>query len=146
MRLGDLDEKLATVVQQSPIWRDKETLLRSMPGVGPAVAVTLLAELPELGTLNRKKIAALVGVAPLNCDSGTQRGKRAIWGGRSTVRTVLFMAALTAARYNPVIQAFYRRLVAAGKPKKAAVVACMRKMLTILNSMVHHGQAWRFSA
>ena len=142
MRLRDLDEKLAAAVQESPVWRDKDALLRSVPGIGPAVSVTLLAELPELGTLNRKKIAALVGVAPLNRDSGLQRGKRSIWGGRTTVRAALYMAALVAARHNPVIRALYRRLVAAGKAKKVALVACMRKLLTILNAMIRNRTSW----
>jgi transposase len=142
MRLGDIDEQLAKAVQLSPIWRDKDILLRSMPGIGPAVAVTLLAELPELGTLNRKQIATLVGVAPLNHDSGLHRGQRSIWGGRSTVRAALYMAALVATRFNPVIRSFYGRLVAAGKKKKVALVASMRKMLTILNVMMRDSSHW----
>lgn len=142
MRLGDIDDKLAAAVQESPIWREKDVLLRSVPGIGPAVAVTLLAELPELGTLNRKEIAALVGVAPLNRDSGLQRGQRSVWGGRASVRAALYMAALVAARFNPVVRAFYRRLVAAGKKKKLVLVACMRKLLTILNAMMRHGTTW----
>jgi len=121
----------------------KDDLLRSAPGVGPVLATTLLAGLPELGTLTRQQIAALVGVAPLNRDSGTLRGRRRVWGGRAQVRTALYMAALTATRYNPVIRAFYARLCAAGKAKKVALTACMRKLLTILNSMVKHRTRWQ---
>ena len=125
-------------MEASPIWRTHEDLLRSRMGVGPVVAATLLAELPELGTLNRKQIAALVGVAPCNRASGTLRGRRAIWGGRASVRAALSMAALTAARCNPVVRAFYRRLLTAGKAKKVAPAACMRKLLTIRNAMLRH--------
>jgi transposase len=121
----------------------KDDLLRSAPGVGPVLATTLLAGLPELGTLTRQQIAALVGVAPLNRDTGTLRGRRRVWGGRAQVRTALYMAALTATRYNPVIRAFYARLCAAGKAKKVALTACMRKLLTILNSMVKHRTRWQ---
>jgi transposase len=143
MRLGDIEEKLAAAVRQSPLWREKDVLLRSVPGVGPTVAVTLLAELPELGVLNRRQIAALVGVAPLNRDSGLQRGQRSIWGGRPTVRAALYMATLVASRCNPVIRALYRRLLAAGKVKKVALVACMRKLLIILNAMMRNRSTWR---
>jgi transposase len=135
-RLADVDSDLDQTIQQSPVWKAKEDLLRSVPGIGPIVSRTLLADLPELGSLNRKQIAALVGVAPLAKDSGTLRGKRMVWGGRATVRAALFMGALIAARHNPVIRDFYKRLVATGKPKKVALVACMRKLLTILNAMV----------
>jgi transposase len=141
-RLADVDSDLDQAIQQSPVWRTKENLLRSVPGIGPVVSRTLLADLPELGTLNRKQIAALVGVAPLAKDSGTLRGKRMVWGGRAPVRAVLFMGALIAARHNPVIRDFYKRLVAAGKPKKVALVACMRKLLTILNAMVRTNTQW----
>lgn len=134
----DLDEKL----RQSPIWRENEDLLRSVPGVGRIVATTLLAELPELGRLNRKQIAALVGVAPLNHDSGQMRGKRRIWGGRPQVRAALYMAALTASKWNPVISRFYDRLLVAGKAKKVALVACMRKLLGILNAMARSRTRW----
>jgi transposase len=134
----DLDES----IRQSPIWRENEDLLRSAPGIGPVVSRTLLVELPELGKLNRKQIAALVGVAPLNCDSGTFKGRRMIWGGRATVRAALYMAALVASRRNPVIRRFYERLKAAGKPPKVALVACMRKLLTILNAMINHKTRW----
>jgi len=141
-RLSELDGQLAQAIRSSPSWRERDNLLKSTPGVGPVLSVTLLAELPELGTLDRKEIAALVGVAPLNWDSGHFRGKRSVWGGRSKVRAALYMAALVAARHNPVIQAFYQRLVAAGKPKKVALTACMRKLLTILNAMIRHQTPW----
>ena len=140
--LKDLDKELRQTLRQSPVWREKDELLRSVPGVGEQLSVSLLAFLPELGTLNRKQIASLVGVAPLNRDSGTMRGKRTVWGGRARVRAVLYMAALVASRYNPVIRAFYQRLLAAGKPKKVALTACMRKLLTMLNAIVKAGQLW----
>jgi transposase len=130
------------MVRQSPVWRERDDLLQSVPGIGPVVARTLLAELPELGHLNRRAIAKLVGVAPMSRDSGARRGRRTIQGGRATVRAALYMAALVAARRNAVIKTFYQRLVAAGKPKKLALVACMRKLLTILNYMVRTGQRW----
>ena len=142
-RLKNLNDDLAHAVRESPIWREKEDLLRSVPGIGVVVAHTLMAELPELGTLNRKQIAALAGVAPLNRDSGRFRGKRSIWGGRRQVRSALYMAALVAARFNPVIRAFYQRLRAAGKKGKVALTACMRKLLTILNAMLKTRTAWR---
>jgi len=135
----DLDERL----RKSPLWREKENLLRSVPGVGRVIAATLLAQLPELGTLNRKQIAALVGVAPLNCDSGTHRGKRTTWGGRASVRAALYMGALVASRWNPVIRSFYHRLRAAGKAKKVVLTACMRKLLTMLNAMARSNTTWR---
>ena len=134
---------LADAIRQSPVWRDKDELLRSVPGVGPVLTSTLLANLPELGTLTHKQIAALVGVAPLNRDSGTLRGRRTVWGGRAQVRAVLYMSAIVAARFNPVIQAFYHRLQRAGKAKKVALTACMRKLLTILNAMLKHRTPWR---
>lgn len=140
--LADLDRTLRERVQASPLWREREDLLRSVPGVGPATAFTLLADLPELGTLDRKAIAALVGVAPLNRDSGTWRGRRGVWGGRARVRSALYMAALVATRHNPVIAAFYQRLCAEGKPKKLALTACMHKLLTILNAILRHGTPW----
>jgi transposase len=140
--LTDLDHTLSQRVQASPVWRDRENLLRSVPGIGPTTALTLLAELPELGQLDRKAIAALVGVAPLSCESGAWRGRRIVWGGRARVRTVLYMAALVASRHNPTIAAFYARLCHAGKPKKVALVACMHKLLTILNAMVRRGTPW----
>ena len=141
--LDDLDEGLRQTLRQSPVWREKEDLLRTVPGVGEQLSLTLLAYLPELGTLDRRKIAALVGVAPFNRDSGTLRGKRTVWGGRARIRAVLYMGALVASRHNPVIRDFYQRLLAAGKPKKLALIACMRKLLVILNSMLKHGSPWR---
>ena len=136
------DKDLDQSIRQSPIWRENEDLLRSVPGMGPVISRTLLAELPELGRLNRKQIAAMVGVAPLNRDSGTLRGRRSIWGGRATVRAALYMGALVASRRNAVIQTFYRRLRNAGKAPKIALVACMRKLLTILNAMIKHKTHW----
>ena len=144
--LANINSDLGRRVRQSPVWREKDALLRSVPGVGPVLSFTFLADLPELGALDRKQIAALVGVAPLNQDSGTMRGKRAIWGGRATVRATLYMSALAATRYNPVIRAFYRRLCAAGKAKKVALTACMRKLLTILNAIVKHQTPWEYGA
>jgi transposase len=136
------DKDLDQSIRQSPIWRENEDLLRSVPSIGPVVSRTLLAELPELGRLNRKQIAALVGIAPLNRDSGTLRGRRAIWGGRASVRAALYMAALVASRRNAAIRAFYKRLRHAGKAPKVALVACMRKLLTILNSIIKHKTRW----
>ena len=140
--LSDLENDLREALRRSPVWREKDDLLRSVPGVGEQLSLSLLAYLPELGTLNRKQIAALVGVAPFNRDSGPRRGKRSVWGGRSRVRATLYMAALSASRYNPVLRVFYQRLLAAGKPKKVALTACMRKLLTILNAMIRSGQHW----
>jgi transposase len=142
-QLADVDGDLEQAIHASPVWRAKEDLLHSVPGVGPVVSRTLLGELPELGTLTHKQIAALVGVAPRACDSGTLRGKRMVWGGRAPVRAALYMAALVASRRNPVIRAFYARLRAAGKPAKVALVACMRKLLTILNAILRSGTPWR---
>lgn len=141
-RLADLDEELATTIRESPLWREKDDLLQSTPGVGPVLALTLLASLPELGTLTRQQIAALVGVAPLNRDSGRFRGSRRVWGGRAHVRAALYMGTLVATRFNPVIRAFYQRLCAAGKAKKVALTACMRKLLTMLNAMLKHQTPW----
>lgn len=140
--LANLDSDLKQKVQQSPVWQEKENLLRSVPGIGPVLSATLLAELPELGAINRRKIAALVGVAPLNRDSGAYRGKRTVWGGRAPVRATLYMATLVATRHNPIIKRFYQRLCAAGKAKKVALTACMRKLLTILNAMIKHHVSW----
>ena len=140
--LSDLDKGLRQTLRRSPVWREKDDLLRTVPGVGPQLSLTLLAHLPELGTLDRKQIAALVGVAPYNRDRGILRGKRAVWGGRSQVRAVLYMGALVASRHNPAIRDFYQRLLAAGKPKKVALVASMRKLLVILNAMLNHGSPW----
>jgi transposase len=140
--LETLDQDVGEMLRRSPVWREKEALLQSVPGVGPQLARTLLAHLPELGTLDRKRIAALVGVAPFHRDSGTLRGKRTVWGGRARVRVPLYMAALVASRHNPVIRAFYHRLCAKGKPKKVALTACMRKLVTILNAIVKHRSRW----
>ena len=140
--LGDLDRHLRDAVQASPLWRERDDLLRSVPGIGPTTALTLLAELPELGQLDRKAIAALVGVAPLNCESGMLRGRRIVWGGRARVRAVLYMAALVATKHNPTIRAFYHRLCAAGKPKKVALTACMHKLLLIANAILRHHTPW----
>ncbi len=145
-QLRDVDDDLDRTIQVSPVWRAKENLLRSVPGVGPVVSRTLIGDLPELGTMPRKQIAALVGVAPLARDSGTLRGKRLVWGGRAPVRAALYMAALVATRRNPVIREFYQRLLAAGKPKKVALTACMRKLLTILNAMLRANTVWRHTA
>ena len=142
-RLATLDDDLETVLRSSPLWRANDDLLQSAPGIGPVCARTLLLELPELGTLNRRQIAALVGVAPLNGASGTLRGRRAIWGGRAHGRTVLSMGPLVATRFNPRIKTFYARLLAAGKVKKVALTACMRKFLTILNAMLKHRTPWQ---
>ena len=141
--LDDLDKSLRETLRQSPVWREKDDLLRTVPGVGEQLSLTLLAYLPELGTLDRRQVAALVGVAPFNRDSGTLRGRRTVWGGRARIRAVLYMGALAASRYNPIIRDFYQRLVAAGKPKKLALTACMRKLLVILNSMLKHRSPWR---
>ena len=128
------------MIQESPVWRAREELLQSVPGIGPVMSRTVLAELPELGLLNRQQIAALVGVAPFTRDSGRLRGHRTIWGGRAPVRRARYMAAVVATRWNPVIRLFYQRLRAAGKAPK---VAAMRKLLTILNAMVHAGTPWQ---
>lgn len=145
-QIKQLDQDLDKALKDSPIWREKEDLLRSVPGVGPLVACTLIAELPELGTLNRKQISALVGLAPLNRDSGYRRGLRSIWGGRAAVRTVLYMGTLAAIRYNPVIRAFHDRLAKAGKAAKVAITACMHKLLIILNAMVRDNTKWSAQA
>jgi transposase len=140
--LAITETELGERIRQSPVWRESDDLLQSVPGIGAIVAHTLLAELPELGRLNRREIAKLVGLAPLNQDSGRWRGRRATHGGRATVRAVLYMAALSAIRYNRVIRTFYERLRGAGKPKTLALVACMRKLLTIINHMLRTGQRW----
>lgn len=144
--LREIDEDVRQRLRASPLWRAQENLLRSVPGVGPTLALTLRADLPELGRLSHGQIAALVGIAPLNRDSGLRRGRRAVWGGRRAVRTVLYMGALRATRCNPPIRAFYERLLTAGKPKKVAIVACMHKLLTILNAMVKHQTPWQAQA
>ena len=140
--LATVDDDITTAIRDSPVWRAREDLLRSVPGIGPQTARALIAQLPELGHLSHRAVAALVGVAPFACDSGRQRGIRTIRGGRPAVRAPLYMATLTATRYNPMIAAFYQRLVAAGKPKKVALVAAMRKLLILLNSMVRHTRVW----
>lgn len=136
------NEDLARTVRESPVWREKDDLLRSVPGVGPTLSATLLAELPELAHLDRRQLAALVGVAPLNRDSGTLGGIRTVWGGRSGVRTTLYMATLSATRHNPAIREFYARLCAKGKPKKVALTACMRKLLAILGAVLRNRTPW----
>jgi transposase len=144
--LREVDEDLRRRLRASPLWREQDDLLQSVPGIGPILSLTLLAELPELGRLSHAQIAALVGVAPLNRDSGTLRGRRAVWGGRRAVRTVLYMGTLRATRCNPAIRPFYDRLLAAGKAKKVALVACMRKPLIILNAMLKHQTPWQAQA
>jgi transposase len=144
--LKAVDDDLRRRLRASPLWREQDDLLRSVPGIGPVLSLTLLAELPELGRLSHGQIAALVGVAPLNRDSGALRGRRAIWGGRRAVRTALYMGTLRATRCNPIIREFYDRLLEAGKAKKVALVACMRKMLTILNAMLKHRTPWQAQA
>jgi transposase len=137
---GDLDE----AIEASTTFKENEALfLRSVPGVGPVLARTLLAELPELGTITHKRLSALVGVAPFNNDSGKRSGKREVWGGRASVRAALYMGALIATRHNPVLKEFYERLLASGKPKKVALVACMRKLLVILNALMRNRTVWR---
>ena len=140
--LKEIDNDLSKRLRESPIWREREELLRSVPGVGPTLTFTLVAELPELGTLTRRQIAALVGVAPLARDSGKLRGTRTCWGGRANVCAALYMPTLAAVRYNPILRAFYDRLLEAGKAKKVVLTACMRKLLTILNAMVKNHTRW----
>jgi transposase len=142
-RLAALDDDLDTTLRASPVWREQEELLRSVPGSGPVCARTLVLDLPELGTLTRQRLAALVGVAPCQRDSGTRRGPRRVWGGRAHVRTTWYLSTLVAVRYNPVLKRCYERLCAAGKAKKVALTACMRKLLTILNAMVKHHTPWQ---
>ena len=142
-RLHDVDQRIAEVVRSNDRWRTQETLLRSVPGVGPVTASSLIAYLPELGRLNRRQIAALVGCAPLNRDSGQRHGPRTTWGGRASIRGPLFVATVVAARCNPIIRAFYQRLRDSGKARKLALVAAMRKLLTILNAMTKHQQPWQ---
>ncbi|MDH4066995.1 MAG: transposase, partial [Acidobacteriota bacterium] len=142
-RVAAVDRDLDDTIQQSPVWRAHEDLLRTVPGVGPVVRRTRLADLPELGQLHRRQVAALAGVAPLAWDRGSRRGTRRVWGGRAPLGAVLYMGALVAARHHPVIRAFYRRLVQAGTPKTVALVACMRKRLTILNAMMRTQTTWQ---
>ena len=141
--LAELDRDVGDGIRGTPAWRERDELLRSVPGIGDVMSRTLIADLPELGSLDRKQIAALVGVAPLNRDSGKMRGKRTIWGGRAKVRSALYMAALVASRHNPVLAAFYQRLVSAGKAKKLAITALMRKLLTILNAIIRDRRPWQ---
>lgn len=140
--LAELEGQIRELIESSPLWREKDRLLCSVPGVSTTTSMTLLARLPELGRLTRKEIAKLVGVAPLNCDSGRYRGERRTWGGRAGVRRVLYMAALVATRWNPHIKQFYERLLGRGKPKKVALVACMRKLLCVLNAILRTGKPW----
>lgn len=142
-RIQDVDTDLSKRIKQSPAWRAKDEILQSAPGVGPVLSVTLLSGLPELGTLNRKEVAALVGVAPLNRDSGKQQGTRCVWGGRANVRSVLYMCTMSAIRWNPAIRTFYLRLTEAGKKHKVATTACARKLLTMLNAMIRTNTPWR---
>ena len=143
-RLSQIDTEIKGEIRKSPVWREKDQILQSAPGVGPTTSAMLISNVPELGRLNRKKIAALVGVAPLNCDSGRFKGRRKIWGGRAQVRSVLYMSTLSAIQSNPIIRQFYQRLKEAGKCTKVAMVACMRKQLIILNAMVRDQTKWRF--
>lgn len=140
--LASLDDDLGRQIRENPNWRERDQLLKSVPGVGQVLSSTLLAGLPELGKLSNKQIASLVGVAPHNRDSGTLRGQRSVWGGRAPIRATLYMATLVATRFNPAIQVFYDRLLAVGKARKSALVACMRKLLTILNSILRHNAPW----
>lgn len=142
-QLKQLDDELQRTIEQTPVWRKKQQLLKSVPGVGPQTAMALLVELPELGNCSRQQIAALAGIAPLNRDSGTMRGQRSVWGGRRAVRSALYMATLVATRYNPVIKAHYQRLQQAGKRKKVALVACMRKLLCMLNAILRDEKTWK---
>lgn len=141
--IQELDLQLQQRIETDSVWKEKAELLKTAPGIGSVSAVTLIAQLPELGTLNRREVAALVGVAPFNRDSGQHRGKRKVWGGRSTIRAVLYMSTITATRYNPALKLFYQRLRAAGKPAKVALTACMRKLATILNAMLKQNQPWQ---
>jgi transposase len=145
-QLKDLDDNLKNQIQNSPIWREKDDLLKSVPGVGPVLSLTLMSALPELGTLNRKQIAALAGVAPFNRDSGKYRGKRTTKGGRTRVRSALYMAALVATRFNPVIKEYYQHLLKLGKVKKVALTACMRKLLTMLNAIIRDRRQWHYAS
>ena len=144
--LSELDAELQATIRHSPVWREKEQLLRTVPGVGPVLAMTLIAELPELGQLGRKPIAALVGLAPFPCESGRLRGRRMVWGGRGRVRAALYMSTLVAVKHHPVLRPFYERLLAAGKPKKVALTACMHKRLLALNALLRKQVAWQAPA
>jgi transposase len=140
--LKDVDKETRGFIKRMPIWKEKDQIIRSAPGAGPVLSVTVLSSVPEMGKLNRRKIGALIGVVPFNCDSGKFKGRRRCWGGRADVRSVLYMATLAAIRCNVIIRPFYQRLIAAGKDKKVAITACMRKFLTILNTMVRNGTKW----
>ena len=140
--LAQIDKDLSRMIRDNPVWHEQDKILRSASGVGPVLSATLISKLPELGKLNRKKISCLVGLAPLNRDSGKHKGERSIWGGRCRVRKPLYMATLTAVRSNPDIREFYKRLVDSGKPKKVALTACMRKLLLVLNAMLRHHSTW----
>jgi transposase len=144
-QIDQLDKQIKNSIQNSPIWREKDNLLRSVPGISDKTSHTLLALLPELGKLNRRQIASLVGVAPMNRDSGLYRGKRKIYGGRKSVRNTLYMATVTAIRFNPLIKSFYERLISTGKEFKVAITACMRKLLVIINSMIKKNTAFKQS-
>jgi transposase len=141
----DLEDEIQAIIWQKPEWQGRAVIIDSVPGVGPVTAATLVAELPELGQCNRQEIAALVGVAPFNKDSGPKNGKRRIFGGRSGVRRTLFMATLSASKHNPIIRAFYNSLLSRGKVKMVALTACMRKLLVIINALVRKGETWHFS-
>jgi len=145
-QLDKLDDDISNEIRRSPVWREKDDLLQSMPGIGPVSSFALIAELPELGNVSDKAIAALVGVAPYNCDSGQFRGQRRCWGGRADLRRTLYMSTLSATRHNPVIREFYKRLIDSGKPFKVALIACMNKMLSHLNAMLRNNTPWQPSA
>ena len=142
-RIKELDDDLYDHLQKSPVWKEKDDLLQSIPGVGPLTSLAVIARCPELGALDRREVASLVGLAPHACDSGKFRGKRRIWGGRADLRAALYMAAISAKRFNPVIKKFAERLSVAGKPAKVVIVACMRKLLTIMNSMLKNNSPWQ---
>lgn len=141
-QIREMDQDLSKTLKRSSVWRENDQIIQSVPGAGQVLSINLLANVPELGTLNRRQIAALIGLAPLNRDSGTFRGRRCIWGGRAGVRSTLYMAAVTAMQYNPVIRSFYQRLTEKGKPFKVAITACMRKLLTIINTMIKTKTRW----
>jgi transposase len=145
-QIGKVDTDIDKRIRNSPLWREREDLLTTATGIGKVTARTLLTQLPELGKLNRRQVAALVGLAPFNNDSGKRRGARSIRGGRAEVRSVLYMATVASLRFNPTIQSFFRRLVAAGKPKKVAIIACARKLLTLVNAMMRTQTVWRLDA
>ena len=143
-KLDDIDKELGRMIESNPEWKEKNDIIQSVPGVGPNLAMTLLSDFPELGSLNRKQIASLSGLAPFNRDSGKMRGKRTIWGGRSSVRSASYMSAFSAIRWNPLLKTFYQRLRTAGKLRKVAMVACMRKLLCLLNAMLRNKTIWDY--